>query len=317
MLGICPLYIPIYCACVERVILADSRLHVGGVRSCLGIYSRPWSAQSRLSSGSAAPHTGGMANSEDGRKSGGVTMVAQSAIIHLYVQYGSLEALGLTLHYTRQGWWKHWLLEWYWLLLPPVESWLLHWGLMGKTTLLHSRYSRRRNSSSSWGIEGQGCILASQLLSSDVEDWATNLFVPSSWDSRLSLSGASSMGNSSNCRNLPQCSQRMQELSLHSRGVAEALLHESLSEQTPGGGKAGREGGRWKEKELVRKKRWQGKEWETEPEGRLSKIRDSMKNMLKNTDEVTNATNKPYAGWVLIAGSILDQVPVWQNTEIH
>lgn len=67
--------------------------------------------------------------------------------------------------------------------------------------------------------------------------------MPSSWDSCLSLSGASSMGNSLNCRNLPQCSQRMQELSLHSRGVAEALLHESLSEQTPGGGKAGREGG--------------------------------------------------------------------------
>lgn len=34
---------------------------------------------------------------EGGRSSGGVAMVAKSAVIHLYVQYGSLEAKGLAL----------------------------------------------------------------------------------------------------------------------------------------------------------------------------------------------------------------------------
>lgn len=105
------------------------KLCVGGVRSCVGIYSRHLlvcSVRTELRLCCITYCMGGMAHSEGG----GVTMVALSATIHLYVQYGWLEALGQTLHYAHQGWWQHWLLEGYWLFLPPVESWLLHSGLM-------------------------------------------------------------------------------------------------------------------------------------------------------------------------------------------
>lgn len=70
-------------------------------------------------------------------------------------------------------------------------------------------------------------ILATYLSNGDVKDRAADQNKNS-----LSLCGAPSARNSPDSGNLSESFQRMHELCLHTRGVAEALLYESLSEMT-------------------------------------------------------------------------------------
>lgn len=152
-------------------------------------------------------------------------MVAESAVIHLYVH--SQEAPGLTLHYT------------------------------------HSQGTDRRALAAVMididCLSSSGIMTAS--LRPDEEDTETEtlLFIsvavhiglllplicecaPSMEQQSVLCSAAHSQGNASSTENFPHCSQTMLELGWYSRGVAESLMHQCLSEQTQRGGGGG--GGR-------------------------------------------------------------------------
>lgn len=79
-------------------------------------------------------------------------------------------------------------------------------------------------------------ILATYLSNGDVKGKAVDQN-----KNNLSLCSAPSVRNSPDSGNLSESFQRMHELCLHTRGVAEALLYESLLEMTHRVGRAGSE----------------------------------------------------------------------------